>query len=71
MNWIENCQNWKLPKLENVKIESDFSISFLKLVCIFDELSLKLPKLKVVQIWMLPIGSDLYISCHKLTVLMN
>ena len=53
-----------------------FKIKFLLKVSIFDELNWKLPKLKVAkiescQIWMLPIESDLCISRHKLTVLMN
>ena len=77
---IENCQNWKLTKLKVGKIEScqnwkRFQYFLLK-VSIFDELNWKLPKLKVGKIescqnWMLPIESDLCISCHKLTVLIN
>ena len=47
------------------KVESDFSISCKKLVF------LKIAKIESCQIWMVWIESDLYISCHKLTVLMN
>ena len=77
---IESCQNWNLPKLEITKIKSwqnwKLFQYFLLKVSIFDELNWKLPKLKVAkiescQIWMLPSESDLCISCHKLTVLIN
>ena len=53
---IESCQIWKWFWYFLVKV---------------DELNWKLPKLKVAKISILPIERDLYISCHKLTVLMN
>ena len=67
MNWIENCQNWKLPKLKVAKIENcqNWKLPKLKITKIVSCQNLKL------GIWMLPIESDLCISCHELTVLIN
>ena len=66
MNEVENCQNWKLPKLKVDKFEScqnwKWFQYFLLKVSIFDELKIakkKMSKLKIAKIescqnWKLP-----------------
>ena len=56
MNWIENCQNWKLPKLKvaiiwMLPIESDLYISAINYS--FD-IKLKVTKIESCQNWKLP-----------------